>query len=804
MLDVSAVAEVLLAKQKHSSAAFDAICWLTALHDLGKVNSSFRSMLLYGERQTLGRHWEVTEALLNKHAPKLECLGVPSRGARLLFAAVAGHHGSPPTKQGDKLRQMVEQAGTEAVEDAGMIVSTFAKLWPEASLTHLEQSQLRSLCWWLPGFITAADWIGSNSDWFPATEPGPDPFDYLKLARGRAQSAVSKAGLSLAAPKMMSLLPDEPRPMQLATAKAALPDGPTLAIIEDGTGSGKTEAALILAQRMLTAKKAQGLYFALPTMATSDAMFHRIELALPNMFETAPTFTLAHGRADLSERYRDLQNNRTQSEDEAGPTTWLADSRRRALLAQIGVGTIDQALLAVLKAKHFPLRLYALASKILIVDEVHEVGEPYMDELLQNLLRAHRQNGGSAILLTATLPVSQRNALLRAWGATVPSEAPYPALTIAEASPVTVEPMRDHRGPVQIRRLGDQVDALDHIALHAQGGAACLWVRNAVDDAIAATRALRERGIEADLLHARFAFCDRQAHQSKCLRRFGKSRDGGARRVLVATQIVEASLDLDFDVMVSDLAPISSLIQRAGRLWRHMDKRPKQDRPVPEPVLHVLSPDPDQIEDDRWLARVLDRGAFTYPLDLQWRTAKALFEFGRIKTPEDLRPLIEAVFDAEEMPVPDAILRAEMERVGDGMARQSRAAANMLILGDGYRKAGCPGSDESYPTRLGIPQQVMALARWDGEILRPWAQQEGSSETELWMLSELSASERSVQSQLPDQTLPGIEAVKADWPDWKRASVAVCPVVDEGISDGLHYSRDWGLLTRPPIFGDDP
>lgn len=153
-------------------------------------------------------------------------------------------------------------------------------------------------------------------------------------------------------------------------------------------------------------------------------------------------------------------------------------------------------------------------------------------------------------------------------------------------------------------------------------GAAVLWVRNAVDDAISAVDALRNRGIDADLLHARFALCDRLRHETAALQIYGKSREARPKRVLVATQVVESSLDLDFDVMVSDLAPVPALAQRAGRLWRHMDKRPRSVRPVPMPVLHVVSPDPEDVQDDAWLHRVLDRGAYTYTVGLQWRSAR--------------------------------------------------------------------------------------------------------------------------------------------------------------------------------------
>src|SRR5690606_33794531 len=175
-------------------------------------------------------------------------------------------------------------------------------------------------------------------------------------------------------------------------ADIALPDGPVLAVIEDETGAGKTEAALILAHRMMQAGKGRGIYFALPTMATSDAMFARAGDVVGRML-TAPTLTLAHGRAALSDGFRDLVASGQRGEDAPSCTGWLAESRRRALLADVGVGTVDQALLSVLPVRHQTLRHFGLSSKILIVDEVHEMGEPYIGRELERLLQMHRAAG---------------------------------------------------------------------------------------------------------------------------------------------------------------------------------------------------------------------------------------------------------------------------------------------------------------------------------------------------------------------------------------------------------------------------
>ncbi len=674
MLDVAAVAERLMAAEPFPEPLRQALVLLAALHDLGKISDSFRAMLTAGARQ-YRRNWEMTEVLLSHHDELLGgILGGhdPRRGN--LYVSVAGQHGRPPELTAFDDIRLTKAVGTRAIADAAEVIRIFAAFWPEASLQALNRETGLALNWWLPGFVAAADWIGSNTDWFPPCAADPSPADYLAQSRERAALAIPAASDA-------ALFDFDLRPMQQACAGIDLPDGPMLAVIEDETGAGKTEAALILAQRMMASGKGRGLFFALPTTATADAMFRRARQFVRRMFAGPPSLVLAHGRAGLSQDFRAVRLGASQGLDEPICTDWLADNRRRALLATVGVGIVDQALLSVLPTRFATLRHYGLASKILIVDEVHEMGAPYMATELAQLLRAHHMAGGSAILLTATLPLGLRRKLLAAWGAEDDGDPAYPALTVAAG-----ETRRDldaapgGKGPVDVRRLAGMDEAVTLLSDRAGQGAACLWVRNAVDDAIAGLDALRSAGVRADLLHARFALADRLRHEQGLLDVFGKTSTDRGGRVLVATQVVESSLDLDFDVMVSDLAPVAALIQRAGRLWRHMDLRPAEARPVPAPVLHVVAPDPAAVEDDQWLHRVLDRGAWVYPLDLQWRTAETLFRTGRIDAPQGLRALIEAVHGPDALPVPAALRRAEEERLGHGYAEANQARRNLIDL----------------------------------------------------------------------------------------------------------------------------
>lgn len=810
MIDVATVAEALISREALSRPLGAAFYHLIALHDLGKIGDEFVGMIRDGRPQ-IHRHWEVTEAYLHRHRDALlERLDTDADVLSELVAAIAGHHGGPPKNLAEPdiaggglhLREMMRRAGVDAKRDAEAAMELLGTLWPEASLAGVNLPEARRLSWWLSGLTTVADWIGSNPDWFPPTGPSISVADYLELARERAVAALRAAGLTTGHPSdgNSPLYAFDPRPMQHVAADAPLPGGPMLAVLEDETGSGKTEAALILARRMMAAGKGRGLYFALPTMATADAMLPRLAEVMARLFEGRPSLALAHGRAALSGAFRNLVGRRHDPTTEEGASCapWLADGRRKALLADVGVGTVDQALLGVLPTRFLSLRLWGLSSKILIVDEAHDY-DPYMAAQLEALLYAHARLGGSAILMTATLPLVLRRRFSAAFArgrgeAAFPDAGPaYPALSVNGAL-VASGGKASPRGPVAVQRLESEAAAVG-LAVRAAGqGAAASWVRNAVDDAIGAVQALRAQGVVADLLHARYTLFDRKRIEERIRELYGKDRADRPGRVLVGTQVLEASLDLDFDVMFSDLAPIAALIQRAGRLWRHMDRRPAPGRPAAGPVLHVLSPDPAEVETDRWVHQVLGSGAYVYGQDDQWRTAEVLFRAGEIRAPDGLRDLIEAVHCEAAIPVPAPLARNADAAEGGALAERAQARANLIDFDTGYASAGAVWDDAVTPTRLGEEQRVLVLARRGAGGLLPWA--EAETPEEAWMLSEVSASARRLaQYDLPDQGAPEIAAITTGWPDWRRNTVSFCPVAEDGtICEGLTYDPEMGLI----------
>jgi len=820
MLDVGACAEVLITRHPALSSLPEALqralLVLVTLHDLGKISEAFRAMLVEGQRQAY-RHWRLSDHLLRSMDGEIGRRLGGSRIVRpILYAAVAGHHGGPPDRDRSNERPMDRAIGVEARQTGPEVLDLACAAWPGGSLDGLTSSDAQHLSWLLSGLTTVADWLGSNTAWFPFRPDIEDPVAYLAEARRSARTALSESGLEGSA-AAADIAPGAVigwhalRPMQRAVADVMLPDGPTLALVEDATGSGKTEAALVLAHRMMTAGKASGLFFALPTMATSNAMFDRLSRDVAKLFATPPSLALAHGRSRFHAGFRALLGATDPEPDAPSCAEWLADDRRRSLLADVGVGTIDQALMAVLPTRFSTVRQWGLSKRILIVDEAHAY-DPYMQRELGTLLHLHAMLGGSAILMTATLPQDMRERYVAAFreglGASQPTAlaSDYPSLAVVGGEGVgrtaSVEPAAGTIRSVDVRRLASEIEAIAYLSDAVVAGAACVWVRNAVDDAIAAVAALRDAGVEADLLHARYALVDRLRIEEAMQKRFGRDGDAEARRgrVLVSTQVVEASLDLDFDVMISDLAPIGSMIQRAGRLWRHMDLRPGTERPVQGPELAVLSPNPLDVACARWIHATLDRGAWVYPQDVLWRSAQALFGAGRIDAPGGLRDLIESVHGPDAPVVPQALLDAEMETEGRTAAERARAQHTVIDPHAGYlQSATARVFDETvFPTRLGQPQMTLVLARRTGDRLAPWA--DDTEPERAWSMSEVSLSKARYDRlpEPPDQDASDVASMVAAWPEWKRATHRLAVVgADGNIAEGLRYDPSHGLIVTP-------
>jgi len=783
------------------------------------------------------RHWEASYELLlgELNASVSKLLGIESQGAkRQLYAATAGHHGRPPTN--DKSHRF---ADVDGVPDALSFVDELSRLVPGNDSWEIDEATAKRLSWTVVGLTVLADWIGSNSDWFPYCSSSTPTEQYWTETKDRAAIAVERAGVggtpvasSISLKSLFDI--DTPRPMQAAAMDVDIDNEPTMVVIEDATGSGKTESAILLAQRMMANGLGEGVYVALPTMATASAMFGRLGNSYRGLFDTGsrPSLALAHGSRGLDPRFNEAvaaglralevaegrdAGARTDVEDTnvaAFCAAWIADDRRKTFNAEVGVGTIDQAFLGILPVKFAVLRLVGLARRILIVDEAHAC-DPYMEAELCRLLEMQATLGGSAIIMTATLTQALREKLVSAYrrglGVDMNDFAPsarYPSLTVARSRKercvdLPVAPCTASTRNLPVRRLTSIDEAVALIIESAKAGAAVAWVRNTVDDVIEGHDRIEAAletvgGCDVELFHARFAMADRLEVERRVLDRFGRDVPDEHRRgrVLVASQVIEASLDLDFDVMVSDLASIDSLIQRAGRLWRHVELRPASARPVSAAVLHVLSPDPDIVKDASWGREQFGGSGFVYGPSVLWRSARALFDTGQIDAPDGLRPLLEAVVGEDRPDVPAVLDPAENELLGREYADAARSRGNAVQPSAGYLGSAVQGTDASFPTRADTDSCRVVLVRWENERVVTWIPDDptvalseiGLRRYRYDKLVELGGA--SGLTSLPDFAI--------DWPAWRREALRMLVVDEDGrVGGGARYDCTSGLRNVP-------
>lgn len=875
-LDVAAVGKVLLTKNrslldffiKHSGFDEKTFVALTlyflALHDIGKFSESFQGLredLLYqlsGREKSKvydQRHDSLGFFLWRKHLDEDFCASyVQDQNIiwqwqeffEIWALAFTGHHGQPP-KGCDRAvsRYFLTENITAAEEFSKFCQKKFLKDISFSSQRDFSAwlGQMKCLSWWLAGFAVLCDWLGSNSDFFKLHKTPIHLENYWDtIALPAAERIVQKTDflpVSVSGQKKLSELffyISKATPLQETSATIQLGQGPHLFILEDVTGAGKTEAAFMLLHRLMAAGKAEGAYVALPTMATANAMYKRTGIVYRKLYadNRTPSLILAHGARYLMDGFVksvlpiNTTENTEHEHDE--PTAaiscnaWLADNRKKALLAHIGVGTIDQALLAILRSRHQSMRLLGLRNKVLIVDEVHAC-DAYMHQLLQTLLTFHAAAGGSAILLSATLPYTMRQELLTAYArglgqhAPIPANEEYPLLSMLCAENFyeqEVATREEVQRNLSFSFLDNGQQAIDLIIEKANAGQCVAWVRNTVADAMESYEQL-VAFIPAEkitLFHARFALGDRLAIEEKVLSLFGKESKAKDRQgsVLIATQVIEQSLDLDFDWLISDLAPIDLLIQRAGRLRRHT--RDSNGNPISssdergEPTLYLFSPDPQHDADTNWYGSLFPKAVKIYEDHGRlWLTARYLRDKKKLSIPADMRAAIEHVYgEQSEQSIPVGLVSQSRDAEGDSKGQRDMARMNRIHFNGGYSMPDHDWWDETVaPTRLGEPSITLRLAKWQGEKLVPWS----DAARNRWSLSEVNVRQRlAAQETIPrDKTLKAaIVDIKEQWPGRQQSFCLLVPMnkIDEGNWQGrvvdengaevtVRYSMNFGL-----------
>ena len=738
-LDVAAVADRVLWREPETTRDAmasalgldwqDARLWLlllAACHDLGKACPAFQgrapALLVALARDGLIATHQGDPTVNHAFVSQVSVaafLADPQRGgwqktlARQAAEALGCHHGLRADK--DTLRQLSLLGGPAGNERwlaarrylFDLLLAVFTPGLPPAK-THLSGQDFMRLSGW----ISFSDWIGSDTNWFPYG--GED--DLADLERWFAErsiaadAALDSLGWRIRKPLLAEDLSFAnvfagltPRPLQTVVGEAAADMvQPSVVLIEAPMGEGKTEAAWFAHMVLRPKFGHRGLYLALPSRATGNAMFSRVAAFLANpaldpVGHIPIDVQLLHGAASLNREYQDLRLAGVYGDGGNGAvaaSAWF-NHKKRALLSEYGVGTVDQALLAILPMRHNFVRLWGLANRVVVLDEVHAY-DAYTTDLIILLAQWLQALGSTLLLLSATMHPAFRRALAARLGSALPEEgeAVYPRLTVftpGRAKQYTFAADPELRRVVRLQKAPTSLDGIFGELGRIPECCHALALVNTVDRAQALYclfppgKSIVHRGVtvgkqlsdgrEIYLFHSRYPADERQAREDYLLSVFGRDGDRGTGRVLVATQVAEQSLDVDFDVMLSDLAPVDLLLQRAGRLWRHK----RECRPIGEPVLHVagLAGDlPEDFGDPLWWGKI-------YREDILLRTWELLRHRETVTLPDDIDSLVAAVYEGE-VRIPDALTERHDQAVGEAMGEM--AAHHSLARQAGIRE----------------------------------------------------------------------------------------------------------------------
>lgn len=670
---------------------------LAFLHDIGKANAGFQAKRWQHTEQSALQGWpapagHTNEALCIFGDEKLTAqllvdeMDAWGSACLSLWRASISHHGRPVEEP-----SLIDTAIWRAVVSDSQVVYD-----PKATLLQISQC-LKS---WFPsafeagpdlpesaefahlfaGLVQFADWLGSDIRFFPYAE---DEEDRNQWVWQRAREAIQYIGfdttqwrcaldgeLSFSA----TFKVPSPRPIQ---AMMAEPDLGPLLILESETGSGKTEAALWRFAKLFKAGKVDSLYFALPTRVAATQLYSRTLQFANNLWagtgQEPPLVVRAlsgYESADGNEvkKLPDFKVLWADHPDEQkAHTRWAAESSKRYLAAPLAVGTIDQALLGALQVRHAHMRHSLLSRSLLVVDEVH-ASDAYMATLLAHLLKAHLNAGGHALLLSATLGSSARHRFQRLISSNVPMptlaqaiDLPYPALTDGASINGLPDSGRSKRVHWQVKDCIESPEDIAALAIEAaKQGAKVLVIRNTVPTALATFRAIesmaQQHGLQEALFnlngvatvhHSRYSREDRPMLDKAVEQQIGKTRTKPLQAcIVVGTQTLEQSLDIDADLLITDLCPMDVLLQRVGRLHRH-DRAP-EERPehYRQAQAVVLMPAGHSLEgclkkSRHGLGRFHNGGGIYMDLRILEATRRLISGAGSHLIPQDNRELVE-------------------------------------------------------------------------------------------------------------------------------------------------------------------
>ena len=729
---------------------------LTFLHDIGKLHPGFQAKgwpegLWRGPtRGHLQEGWAFLQlAFPNSEHPfhqTLQQIQAWGGACEPIIAAAFAHHGRTVFPSGDPTLRDWDRPELLHYDwriEAKRMDDALHRWFPDAFQANHgslpEEPRFHHL---IAGLMSLADWIGSDMRFFPYTAPF-DP-DYNARSHKAARHALEAVGLDAVAvtgqaPPSFGALTGGWQPNAAQAAIGGVSPEAKLVILESETGSGKTEAALWRFAQLFAAGKVSGLYFAVPTRAAAKQLHRRVShamrlwlgdsapevvLAIPGMLRSGDFEgqRLAHWRV----RWEDKDSERTAAH------RWAAEHATRYLAAWVAVGTVDQAMLGGLQVKHAHLRGSALSRSLLVVDEVH-ASDAYMTEVLKQLTDSHLKAGGYAMLMSATLGVRSRKEWTNEGLPDFPaaSAAPYPAVWVrGESTPRTSAPAgRPRMIRVNSSPTMEPVHAAKQAMTAARHRARVLVVRNTVDRAVETWQAVREAGAQSLLMqvegspalhHSRFAVEDRKLLDAAVEEALGKNRPRQQRGcIVIGTQTLEQSLDIDADLLITDLCPMDVLLQRVGRLHRHYSPRPTGFETA---RVTVLMPDGGL---DRLAAPLFFNGLGAWEAEDGFtgiyrdlaglELTRRLVEGKTIwRIPEMNRALVEGTTHPEPLQAliqekGKAWERYHQQFGGTEAAARMLAEVNLLDRKEPLEELKFPPSDEDIMTRLGEEGRIVAL-----------------------------------------------------------------------------------------------
>lgn len=603
--------------QESGDIWIDRFATLALLHDLGKCNWGFQAKRFDGARETTGHSIEAAAFLLlyqvqsrwpsewREYVRAASSWFVETESALFaLLLASFSHHGKPisfydvnAAMRPDRWwrpNRMPDGAMLDPMRGISELVIAAGREFPrgfDGSARAISASppvQQR-----FAGLLMLADWIASDTLFFPF-RASPEE-NRRELAEQAAERALLNIGLRTPRLKSLPAFNDcfdfEPTPLQCAVDELPISDAQRILLIESETGSGKTEAALRWFFRLFQAGAADGLYFALPTRVAARELYERVWRSVQTVFPDAqrrPSPVLlavpGYAKADGERILPKTQNAIWDDQADAAERVWAAERPKRFLAAPIAVGTVDQAMLSVLKVKHALMRSVCLDRHLLVIDEVH-ASDTYMREIIATLVEQHVRRGGWVLMLSATLGESARARFFGREAMTLDCARlrPYPAITTRDRDISIPSSGREKQIRIESLSHEDRAALFDAVNTGLRSGARILIVCNTVSGAIELQREIEQTVSDSSYLfscngticphHGRFARADREHLDAAVTARFGKNSAPGPV-LLIGTQTLEQSLDIDADLLITDLAPMDVLLQRIGRLHRHLRARP--------------------------------------------------------------------------------------------------------------------------------------------------------------------------------------------------------------------------------------